>query len=307
MKAARDGNADCVKALMAVGSAMNARDNFGYTAVKVAAAHGHADCAKALIAAGAHVDEKDDGWNKLMLAVIAGDADRLQTLVAAGADVNAKWEGNTALMFVAKQGDPDCLKVLIAAGADVNAKGHGGETALMLAAEKNQTDRVKALIAAGADVNAKNSNAWTALKFASFRGPDTDCFRALVAAGAHYRFFECSRPSGDGTCSDNGCPCGWPGAILPRGTGYLYVSKEVVDFREDACTEAEATAKIMSLQKRSGVVIANPNSLASAILICKQAALKRGVDLDIASQDARHWWETGEVPLRPTPSVAGHP
>jgi ankyrin repeat protein len=177
----------------------------------------------------------------------------------------------------------------------------------MSAAEKHQTDCLKALIAAGADVNAKNSNGWRALKFASSGGPDTDCFRALVAAGAHVRFFECSRPTGDGACSDNGCTCGWPGATLPRGTGYLFISKEVVAFREDARTEAEAKAKIASIQKRSNLVITNPNSIASAILICKQAALKRGINFEIASRDARHWWETGEVPLRPTPTVAEHP
>jgi hypothetical protein len=236
-----------------------------------AAENGDLGQVKSLIAAGADVHAKaDSSYTAFMWAAERGNVDCLQALIAAGADVNAEWKGDTALIIVAKQGNADCLQALIAAGAEVNGKDYNGLTALMLAADKNHAD----------------------------------CVKALIAAGAVDRFFECSRPPGDGICADNDCPCGWPGATLPRGTGYLYISKEVVDFRDDARTEAEAMAKIASIQKRSGLIIANPNSLASAILICKQAALKRGIDLEIASQDAKHWWETGEVPLRPTPILA---
>ncbi len=37
------------------------------------------------------------------------------------------------------------------------------------------------------------------------------------------------------------------------------------------------------------------------ILICKQASELRRIDQDIAAADAKQWWETGRVPLRPTP------
>ena len=36
---------------------------------------------------------------------------------------------------------------------------------------------------------------------------------------------------GDGECSDPECPC--PGVTLPKGTGYLRISKELVTFRRD--------------------------------------------------------------------------
>jgi hypothetical protein len=37
------------------------------------------------------------------------------------------------------------------------------------------------------------------------------------------------------------------------------------------------------------------------ILLCKEAARRRDLDLEVAAQDAAHWWETGSVALRATP------
>lgn len=109
-------------------------------------------------------------------------------------------------------------------------------------------------------------------------------------------------PGSDGLCSDNDCPCGFPGAKIPRGSGYMYVSKEVVDFRRDALTVREAERKIANLKQRMGgdVVLFAPNSFAP-ILMCEQGAKKRGLDLKVAAADAAHWWKTGLVPLRATP------
>ena len=112
-------------------------------------------------------------------------------------------------------------------------------------------------------------------------------------------YFESSRPSGNATCSDDSCPC--PGAIIAPGTGYLYISKEVIEFRKDAIAESEAAAKIQDVQRKLGAIVANPNLLASPILMCRMGAEKRGIDLAWASRDAQHWWKTGQVPLRPTP------
>ncbi len=118
-------------------------------------------------------------------------------------------------------------------------------------------------------------------------------------------YFECSRPSGAGTCSDDSCPC--PGATIAHGTGYLYISEEVIEFRKDAITESAAVAKIQDVQRKIRAVIFNPVLLASPILMCKMGAEKRGIDLAWASRDAQHWWKTGRVPLRPTPMAAPVP
>ncbi len=117
------------------------------------------------------------------------------------------------------------------------------------------------------------------------------------AFAGHY--FESSRPSGNATCSDDSCPC--PGATIAPGTGYLYISEELIEFRKDAIAESAAAAKIQDLQRKLGAIVFNPNLLASPILMCRMGAEKRGIDLAWASRDAQHWWTTGQVPLRPTP------
>jgi hypothetical protein len=102
-------------------------------------------------------------------------------------------------------------------------------------------------------------------------------------------------------CSDDACPCGYPGATIGRGEGYIYVSKAVVDFRRDCLTEAQAQAKIQRMSRQTGSVILAGAGVFAPILMCEQGARKRGIDLEVAAADARHWWKTGKVPLRATP------
>lgn len=113
-----------------------------------------------------------------------------------------------------------------------------------------------------------------------------------------YEYMEVNRPAGDGLCSDDSCPCGYPGATIPRGGGYLYISQEVVDFRKDCKSIATAQARVQSMF--GGMALFGPGVLAP-ILMCEQGARKRGIDLQVAADDARHWWQTGMAPLRPTP------
>ena len=104
-----------------------------------------------------------------------------------------------------------------------------------------------------------------------------------------------------GLCSDDACPCGYPGAKIPPGKGYIYVSKEVAEFREDCLTEAEAKKKIQRMSTRMGATITAASGVFAPILMCEQGAKKREIDLEVAAADAKHWWQTGQVPLRPTP------
>lgn len=106
-------------------------------------------------------------------------------------------------------------------------------------------------------------------------------------------------PGGDGLCSDNECPCGYPGVTIPRGSGYMYVSRAVVDFRRDARTVVEAKRKIAMMQQ--GRFVTFGQNVITSTLMCEQGARKRGLDLAVAAADAKYWWETGLVPLRATP------
>lgn len=110
-----------------------------------------------------------------------------------------------------------------------------------------------------------------------------------------------ANPGQDGICSDNDCPCGYPGATIPRGKGYMYISPAVVDFRRDARTTQEAAQKMAMMEKRmNGMVIFGQDTV-TATFMCEQGARKRGLDLAVAAADAEYWWKTGLCPLRATP------
>lgn len=117
-------------------------------------------------------------------------------------------------------------------------------------------------------------------------------------------YFEVSRPDGDGICGESTCSCG--GVVLPRGSGYLYISRDAVKFRRNARSLQEALAKEkrvrsqMSDMAESAAVI---HGRTTAILMCERAAKKKSLNLEVAAADAKHWWETGMAPLRITPRV----
>jgi hypothetical protein len=103
-----------------------------------------------------------------------------------------------------------------------------------------------------------------------------------------YQYNMGSIPKERGLCSDRECPC--DETPIPRGTGYLYVSKEAVQFME---------------RKLKGEIPDNviPGYGLMPFLVCKEGAELRGIDMEVAAEDARRWWETGKAPLRPTPKA----
>jgi len=108
--------------------------------------------------------------------------------------------------------------------------------------------------------------------------------------------------SGNRKCADRECPC--EGRTIIRGEGYLYLSEEVVDFRYEFHTHVEA---IEEMDRRVREKYGRPVKYECRFgprLFCKKAAQRHKLDLDIAAADARHWWQTGEAPLRSTP-IAG--
>jgi len=131
---------------------------------------------------------------------------------------------------------------------------------------------------------------------------------AASGDGQSLVYFECSRPSGDGTCSDDDCLCGYPGTNIPRGTGYLYIGDELIQMRRDALTVKELERKVVDLQQRMGAsMMTSTSGVFMPILMCERGAKKRGIDLSVAAADANHWWKTGMAPLRATPMASAKP
>lgn len=87
LRAAREGNADTVKALLsASGADVNATDELGSTALMEAARYGHDDVVRSLLEAGADIKARDrEGKTALMLAVTGGHDDVVKVLKQAGA------------------------------------------------------------------------------------------------------------------------------------------------------------------------------------------------------------------------------
>ena len=105
-----------------------------------------------------------------------------------------------------------------------------------------------------------------------------------------------------GHCSEPKCPCG--NAIIPKGTGYLYISPKVVDFRNDCPTPSDLLYKLNKTQADLGCfeTFVPDYDVLYPRLLCKEAAIRHRLSLDVAAQDAENWWNTGQVPLRPTPA-----
>jgi len=119
--------------------------------------------------------------------------------------------------------------------------------------------------------------------------------------------FEEPCPEDEGTCSDNGCPCGAFGATIPRGSGYLIVTREVVEWRADARTQADLRRKIKRVeeQMQNGRMFQSETRFAPrAILCCDQSPLLNIYDRQTAAKDAAYWWKHGLIPLRPTPRAS---
>lgn len=135
MIAARDGDVEGVKHLLAVGANVNAANNYGVTALMRSAGKGNEEIVSILINAGASVNAvQKSGVTVLMDAAISGHTETVRRLIKAGANVNAarsviitgvlltQHGGVTALMDAASNGHTEVARLLINAGADVNAK-----------------------------------------------------------------------------------------------------------------------------------------------------------------------------------------
>ncbi len=183
--AAEGGHTDVVRLLIEKGAAVDAKAKSGHTALTLAVEGGHTDVVRLLIEKGAAVDAKaKSGHTALTLAVEGGHTDVVRLLIEKGAAVDAKAKsGHTALTLAVEGGHTDVVRLLIEKGAAVNAKAKFGYTALMLAVDRGHTDVVRLLIEKGAAVNAKAKFGYTALMLAVDRG-HTDVVRLLIEKGA---------------------------------------------------------------------------------------------------------------------------
>ena len=140
-----------IEKLLKAGADANAAAPEGETALMTAARTGNVEAARVLLAHGASVDARESwrGQTALMWAAAQNHPAMVRELLANGADVNARsavqnWErqntqeprekwlppgGLTPLLFAARQGSLESARILVEAGADVNVTDPGGISA----------------------------------------------------------------------------------------------------------------------------------------------------------------------------------
>lgn len=133
----------------------------------VADRYGFSKDVQSLIRAGIDVNARDD-WGQTALISVARwgkgrpQPELVKTLIQTGVDVNALDDlvGDTALISLAMWGEgrqisPEVVKILIQAGVDVNVKDNYGHDALFYAAKASNAAVIKALLQPEVDQKVK--------------------------------------------------------------------------------------------------------------------------------------------------------
>lgn len=167
--------------LIANGADVNAKDNWGNTALMCAMTVEH-EChsmatIQTLISTGADLNASNFRRETALFQAIDFNSHYMGTLLAdalikAGANVNdtaTTYAYLSPLLLASYLGNDELCKLLLSAGADASAKDYYGNTVLMYAnnfAKSKRVSMCKKMIAAGTDVHATNSVGKTALSIA---------------------------------------------------------------------------------------------------------------------------------------------
>ena len=135
--------------------AVDAQDQFGWTALMHASRNGHLTCVRLLTAQSASVNVLNASrCSALMCAADNGHFAVVRHLLTRNAEVDAvSRSGDTALLQAAKGGHLSIMKALVAAGANVSHVGKKQQSAVVIAASQARWDIVEYLVSEGAAVD----------------------------------------------------------------------------------------------------------------------------------------------------------
>ncbi|MEU9254361.1 ankyrin repeat domain-containing protein [Streptomyces sp. NPDC048270] len=178
LAAVRDDDADAVRAALADGADVEARDEHRRTPLLIAALGDHVAAAVALVAAGADPDAQDDREDSPWLVTgVTGSVRMMRALLPAGPDLTLRNRfGGSCLIPAAERGHVDYVRALLReTDVDVDHVNRLGWTALLEAVILGDgghahEEVVELLITAGATPHLPDGEGVTALEHAERRG-----------------------------------------------------------------------------------------------------------------------------------------
>ena len=205
MWAVNKGDVAEVRRLLRLGANPKLVNNYGASAMSLAAEVANTDILKLLIETGVDPDSANpEGMTALLAVARTGNVEAAQVLLKAGAKVDAKekWGGQTPLMWASARRHPAMMELLISKGADVNARStdrnyqrhiqaegrpksldSGGLTPLLYAARENCMACVDVLLKNKADINLPDPDGVPPLLVAIMNA-NWDLAKQLIDAGA---------------------------------------------------------------------------------------------------------------------------
>jgi ankyrin repeat protein len=161
-----------IAAFVAAKADLEAKNNFGQTALLLAAREGRTTQLDALIKAGAKVNAKDeDGWTAIMLGAFNGQLGCVQSLIKANADVKVKTaEGWDGALLAISEGHGSTARAIVEAGATIPKDGPGNTSPLIHAVYGGDLEAVRLVLEGSPDLTATDSDKWSALEIAANNG-----------------------------------------------------------------------------------------------------------------------------------------
>lgn len=183
--AAKFGHMEFVKYLLNKGAEINESSNAFGSPLNAAARGGHVEIVAFLIDKGAAINEQTNGQGSaLNAAACKGHLETARLLIERGANVNLENNGQgSALNAAARNGHQEVIKLLVEKGANIDAETNGQGSALNAAARNGNMETVKLLIKLGADLDVRNNGQGSALNAASRNGHQ-EIVKLLIQEGA---------------------------------------------------------------------------------------------------------------------------
>jgi ankyrin repeat protein len=289
-KAARDGDVEKIKTLLAEGENVNAKHD-GDTPLHEAAYHKQAEAIKELVQLGGKINAKnDEGDTPIKLAVQNGaDTNLVELMIQLGSDINKG--SSEPLGEAAASGREQVVQCLLDHGANPNGSAKGLMVPLCGAAGNGNTAVVRMLLKAGANVNPEPPKE-DPLGFAAVFG-QTEIVRVLLAAGAN--------PNHKDNCNQTPLMS----AVMCREEGN---KAEIVQ----ALLAAGADVNAKSMDERTALDRAEKLNLPEIIKILNQAGAKRGNELPkVETEQSGTSWEQNDsmvlgADIEPWPAKAGN-